>query len=672
MAESTPQTSPFIPTMISLRTVAMLIVGLITISMALHVVNYYETRQQLQAVMHRQARSAVSTMALTEQFVSQAFEQIEDQQVNYLLAVGQWVLDVDNHHGLDRLMLSHISQKTGVFNIVVFDSKGQREFALRGQGPPPFAGRGRGGFGRMGMGERMMSEVIIQFLQSDKPYEILGRHRTMGFRHSRFSVLMKRPNAGAIVLNMSDEDQDSLRRQTSPEAFLQQMAGTMNVCYIERCLDGMGELRVQSGNLIDLQEMNAPIAKPTDTLDIEVPIPERDGATLVAGFDTAPLRNIERELQTQLLLSAGLLGICSIAGLMGTRLQRSHGAMAQALRMIRSYHRALLERIGDAVLAWNDGEGLTFWNSKAEELFPAFRSYRSGTFLPAEIERIISTVAEAGGETTLSLEDQQSGRRRFRTVYETLPDSTKTHLLVLTDVTAVEQANTEQNRRKHVEDLAKIASGVAHEVRNPLNAIDMTIQTLCMEPSRLDAEDRSILQELRGEIARINKIVEHFLAYGRPQPPMFAETDLPCVVRDTAEFINPLAEREHIQIEVQSEDVPAIHADAQQLRQAILNVVLNAIEASPPHSTIVLWVKQVDNYIKFSCRDTGSGMTPEQREHLFDPYYTTKSRGTGLGMSIVQRIVEAHNGVIDVFTQAGQGTEITLSFSSERNNLSQE
>ncbi|MGC9330184.1 MAG: sensor histidine kinase, partial [Candidatus Hinthialibacter sp.] len=237
-----------------------------------------------------------------------------------------------------------------------------------------------------------------------------------------------------------------------------------------------------------------------------------------------------------------------------------------------------------------------------------------------------------------------------------------THLLFLTDVTEVEEATREYDRREHLEALAKAASGIAHEVRNPLNTIDMSIQTLCMEPSTLHQNDRETLESLRKEIERINSIVEHFLAYGRPKPPCFSTVDINAILQEILTFLEPSMRDKKIYAVMKLNSKTQINADAQQIKQALLNIILNAMEASRENSEILLTTEDQGDAVVCACRDHGCGMTEEQMKNIFDPYVSDKPKGTGLGMGIVKRILDDHGGAIRIDSAPDQGTMVELRF----------
>ena len=123
-----------------------------------------------------------------------------------------------------------------------------------------------------------------------------------------------------------------------------------------------------------------------------------------------------------------------------------------------------------------------------------------------------------------------------------------------------------------------------------------------------------------------------------------------------------VAKDRNVELTLEKSEDATVSADPQQIRQTILNVTLNALESSKSGAPVRLWVQDCEDGVICGCQDKGVGMTPEQIDRLFDPYFTTKSGGAGLGMSIVERIMQTHGGTVSVTSQPGQGTEILLHF----------
>jgi signal transduction histidine kinase len=225
----------------------------------------------------------------------------------------------------------------------------------------------------------------------------------------------------------------------------------------------------------------------------------------------------------------------------------------------------------------------------------------------------------------------------------------------------IERLHREQlTRAEHLATLGELAAGLAHEIRNPLSgiagAIEIIVQDLPPESLR-----RDVLEEVRREVKRINAILSDLLVYARPQPPQLVLADL----NSTAERAVRLA-REQIRsrpIEIRFSPLaspgPVFH-DPAQIEQVLLNLLLNGIQAIPESGTIEVKLVLESCCASVSVADTGRGISPEDLPRIFGPFFTTKDRGTGLGLSLAKGIVEDHRGRIQVASAPDHGTTFTV------------
>jgi signal transduction histidine kinase len=218
--------------------------------------------------------------------------------------------------------------------------------------------------------------------------------------------------------------------------------------------------------------------------------------------------------------------------------------------------------------------------------------------------------------------------------------------------------------RERLSALGNMAATVAHEVRNPLNAISIGLQRLKVEFQPTDdQEDYSRLTELMlGEVHRLNSIVEQFLSLARPleiKPEALRVQD---VLNEVATFVEGEAQQSKVQIRVVAPlNLPPLKADREYLKQSLLNLILNGLQAMPEGGTLTLEAKTSNGNFLISVTDTGIGIAPEHRSRIFEPYFTTKPKGSGLGLAITRRIVEAHGGTITVTSEAGGGCRFLIS-----------
>jgi signal transduction histidine kinase len=215
-------------------------------------------------------------------------------------------------------------------------------------------------------------------------------------------------------------------------------------------------------------------------------------------------------------------------------------------------------------------------------------------------------------------------------------------------------------RRDRLAAMGEMASTVAHEIRNPLNAIAMSAQRLAREYPKGDGEAPELVGVIRSEASRIDGRVQQFLEFARPRPVNLREIDIGELLNEVAAALAPLAGSRAVALEVTSSQPLVMRADSDQLRQALENLVRNAIDATPPEGDIALSAQRRGRIIAIEVRDTGSGIPADILPHIFDLYFTTKRDGTGVGLALVQQIAMAHGGVVSVDSEPGRGTRISL------------
>jgi signal transduction histidine kinase len=218
--------------------------------------------------------------------------------------------------------------------------------------------------------------------------------------------------------------------------------------------------------------------------------------------------------------------------------------------------------------------------------------------------------------------------------------------------------------RERLSALGNMAAAVAHEIRNPLNAISMGLQRLKVEFQPTDEQgDYSRLTGLMlGEVHRLNSIVEQFLSLARPLEIKAEALPLPEILQELAALEDSDAKRSHVQIRIiTAPNLPPLKADPSHLTQALLNLMLNGLQAMPEGGTLTLEAKTSNGNFLIAVTDTGTGIAAENQRRIFEPYFTTKAKGTGLGLAISRRIIEAHGGTITAANQSGGGCRFEIS-----------
>jgi signal transduction histidine kinase len=219
---------------------------------------------------------------------------------------------------------------------------------------------------------------------------------------------------------------------------------------------------------------------------------------------------------------------------------------------------------------------------------------------------------------------------------------------------------TQMSRAEHFATLGELAAGLAHEIRNPLAGIAGVIEIVSRDlPPNSPA--RAVIKDAKEEAIQINRILTDLLDTARPKPPQFRVSDVCATAEHAVMFARQQAVTKRIMVELDvSGDIPPVEHDPNQINQVLLNLLLNAIQAMDKPGTIRVSLENDEDAVLITVADEGNGIPPENLPNIFRPFFTTKGDGTGLGLSLARRIVEAHGGQIEVTSEVGKGSRFAI------------
>jgi two-component system NtrC family sensor kinase len=236
----------------------------------------------------------------------------------------------------------------------------------------------------------------------------------------------------------------------------------------------------------------------------------------------------------------------------------------------------------------------------------------------------------------------------------------------------LQQMQSQLVRSEKLASLGELVAGIAHEINNPLTGI-LVFANLLHEDARLHPELQADLSVIQRETQRCSAIVQRLLAFSREAPPQKKRLSLHPLLDNTLQLLENQPSFKNIQlVRDYAPDLPAIEVDEGQLSQVFMNILLNALQAMPDGGSLKLQTMQVGERVEIVITDTGCGMEEAQLARIFDPFYTTKPTGTGLGLSVSYGIIEGHGGNIRVESKVGQGTQIWIELPIEGASLPDE
>ncbi len=668
---------------LSFRT-RMLLAGMVLTAIVLVAFVYVEvtqSRNELLAHVRGEAATLIETLNRGSTMTLLATRELEDALLDKLVASARLVDHIGEHLSLDEAVLTRELENSDLDAILVIDARGNIVSAASEHG------------GSTTRSAKDVQEVVEPVLRGDYEWYALPSVVVPSMRDTLYMLAVEREKGGAIVVGVRSAALLEIRKRLGIGRFVQDIGKNPDITYValqdmdgiltaSNGIDSMSSI-ADDGFLKSALKSTSASSRIIETdagmvLEVVKALRFDDSEPILSriGLSLANVREIQqRSMRRVIFLAGGLfLSIVLVAVFLTTRARLN--VLNIEHQRIRSSTDIILDNIADAVVAI-DAQGIITAVNTAARSLPAGSGISVGASYDAMFPGDVLLLGETAANGPIDYREitipGESGSSILAVSTSIVLDSSgRTDLLIAIarDLTEHRRALEQLQRKDKLTAMGELAGGIAHEIRNPLNAIGIIAQRFQHEfaPTEDAEEFRALAKTIRSEVLRVNSIVTQFLEFARPPRPVLAALDLDHLLDETVQTIRSQARAGNIDVVLISEKNTVISGDKSRLQQALLNLLQNSIEAIGRDGMIKCVLCQKDRQAILTIADTGPGITEAVRERMFNLYFTTKPEGTGLGLGIVHQIISEHNGDITVAGQAGIGATFIIRLPLQQNN----
>lgn len=638
-----------------------------------------QSKKEIFGLLYEHSSTLLQSIIKSSENTLNASFEIEDLITERLLDNARMIKILDSLNVLNKNELRLIAQKNDLFRINIFDMQGNR--VLTNRVPEPGHVYGEENINRLDELEPILKGKTKELVIGLKPAEYS--------EGERFAVAVARANKrGAIVVNLDAKNFLEFRKKIGIGVILNGLSSQHGIEYII-LQDTLGVLAASekidsvesitaSTFLMRAMTSDSVFSRITNQGGVEVyEVVKRfmfDNELIGLyrlGVSLEDIRNVEDRMLNRLIITSLILAAILIIVLSIIFTSQNLKTVSREYEKFKTLTSSVLENMSEAVIVLDKEGRITLFNKTAEILFRVNSESVIGNeisfiynglldFVLAKIKNLKDTTINFEKQIAINEEDRFLS---FSVSQLIDPDTQQLNFtIVIKDLTETKRLEDEAKRNEKLSAMGELASGVAHEIRNPINAIGMIAQRLNKEflPIENQNEYIDITKLLRAEVNRINKIITQFLSYAKPIDLMLIPTDTKRYFEDIYHLFEDQAKQKNIKFVLQSNNSFTVKIDQDLIKQSLMNILQNAFDAVGKGGEVILNYFILKNDLVIEIKDNGSGISPEQQKKIFDLYFTTKKDGNGLGLSISQKIIIQHNGSIAVYSKLNNGTTFKI------------
>jgi PAS domain S-box-containing protein len=644
-----------------------IITAVIIISSVLVELN--QSKKEMLQLMEKQSHTLLESLLSSSKNALLSYDKIEMELKNRLLNNAEMIKLLYKKNLISNSLLASIAEKNNIYRINIFNDNAKKIFSSHQEI-------------HIGL---VSKEDPVKYIQpifsGDTDTLIIGVKTSRFGEGERYAIAVSSGSGGAIILNVDAAELINFRKQVGFGILLKNISQNDQIAYVA-LQDGEG-LLAASGKIDDLESISSSefLTESLESSSYKWRIKEVDSQkvfeavqplihnnAIIGIFRLAlslePLNDIEEGIIRRLILLGFVLFVFGSVTITLVFVKQNFILLSKRFTTIEAYSKKIVDNVSDAIIVIDNNMAIKTFNeaalkifNKAElsnkSLFDIFEKNKCEIIIksPSQIEEVECNVDGKNRIFLLSKSDFLDEKKD------------KSLILVIRDLTEIKTLADQVKRKERLTEMGKLASSVAHEIRNPLNTIGTITQQLGkdFEVKNNQSEFGDLTKLVYKEVRRINDTIESFLIFSKPQPinpkRFFSYELFEQIRKQYASLLN----EKGIDFQLIENWKGYVEWDKKQLTQVFINLMENAIDAININGKIELQISEKSEaMIEILFSDNGKGIEKENLNRIFNLYFTTKTKGSGIGLSIVQKIIAEHNGILSVKSESGKGTTFTI------------
>ena len=654
------------------RLIIIIFFALAILMVSSALIELHQSKKELYSFMEKQSHSLLESLIIASRNALRFNQTLENTYQERLLNNANLIRVLYENDQISDRLLSRLAQKNNIFRINIFSKNGEKIFSSHTST-------------HSGLTEKNSPAITLQSIFNGQVDTLIIGLKSARFEAGyRLAIALAARDRSAIVININAKQMLDQRRQTGFGALMRDIVSNPGIVFI--ALQDTASILAASGNVSELEpikESSFLISTLKDSLfqtritefdTIEVfeavhpfIINHRPVGVMRLGLSLEPLQDInDRIFRRMVVITIVLITLGSIVFTF-IFFRQKYQLLENQYHVVETYSGDIIKNVSDAILVFDEKSGIKIYNHEADRLFKLENSAVIGKNI-SEIfpEPACNTILNISSGIQ-QLECEIDGELKYLLLSKstfTDHDKQSNTILVIRDLTEQKRLENQIQRTERLSAMGELASGVAHEIRNPLNTIGTIVQQLDKDfkPVENGPEYHELAKIVYKEVRRIDQTINDFLRFSRPEPLNPEEFTIKELFSNLNRQYRSLLKPNKIQLIIDLNWDDSVFWDLNQIRQVFMNLLQNSIDAMASGGKISITSELYSpESINIIFKDTGPGINDELKSKIFNLYFTTKAKGTGIGLSIVQRIISEHNGVINLINgRIGTTFKITL------------